>query len=107
MSLLNATKQYLKFYKDESENKMKSMTAYFLEKEKFEKIKTAFDNKSDNAKTQQDVDSFNNSVNALNKASADYNKINNELNSTRFQNNENWNKTAQSFLDRHVPKNKK
>ena len=107
MSMLNATKQYFKFYKDESENKMKAQTAYFLEKEKFEKIKEAFDAKSNSSRTQQDVDKYNSSINSLNKASQDYNNINNELNNTRFQNNDNWNKTAQAFLDNHVPKKKK
>ncbi len=106
MSMLNATIQYLKFYKDESENKMKALTAYFLEKEKFDKIKAAFDAKSNSSRTKQDVDQFNNAVNALNKASADYNTINDELNNNRSQNNENWNKAAQAFLDKHVPKKK-
>jgi hypothetical protein len=105
-TLITATKQYLKFYKDESENKMKAMTDYFLEKEKFDKIKSAFDAKPSSSRKKEDVDQFNAAVNAINKASDSNNAVNNELNNLRSQNNENWNKTAQDFLDKHVPKRK-
>lgn len=106
LSMVAATKQFLKFYKDESENKIKGMTNFFMEKEKFEKIKAAFDAKSKNAKTQKDYDQFNDAVNSVNKASADYNAINNELNNNRQKYNDNWNKVATAFLDKHVPKKK-
>ncbi|MBI5540509.1 MAG: hypothetical protein HY951_10660 [Bacteroidia bacterium] len=104
LSMNNVTKQSLKFYIDESEVKMQKLTNYYLEKEKFDKIKSAFDAKSQSSRTKQDVDQFNAAVNAFNKAAADSNVINNELNNSRSQNNENWNKVAQAFLDKHVPK---
>lgn len=107
ISMSTATKQMLKFYKEESEVKLKTLANYFIEKEKFDKIKVAFDSKSQSSRTKSDVDNFNNAVNALNKASADYNSINDALNKNRTELINNWNNVAQAFLDKNIPKNKK
>ena len=107
ISLITATKQMLKFYKDEADVKLKTLANYFIEKEKFEKIKAAFDSKSQSSRTKADVDNFNNAVNSVNKASNDYNTVNDVLNKNRSELINNWNNVAQGFLDKNVPKKKK
>ncbi len=102
LSLKNATNQILKFYCNEAEVKIPIFTDYLLKKENFEKLKKAFDAKSQ--KTKQDYDDYNKSVNDLNAAVKIYNTTNQDLNKERNKQLDNWNKTVAGFLDKHVPK---
>jgi hypothetical protein len=94
----------MNFYKAEAAEKIIALNEYLLEKDSFEKIKTAFDLKKDTERTKADVDLFNGKVNKLNDAVKKYNKINNEMNAERAELIKTWNDTKNRFIDTHVPK---
>ena len=79
------------------------MMDYYLQAEKFEKIKTAFENIKPNKRTQENIDQYNDGVKAMNVASQKYNKVNEELNKERSEIIGMWNKKSSAFLDRHIP----
>ncbi len=95
----------LDFYIFEADKKVGMLIDFYLKKEKFDKLKTAMDQKGKNP-TEADVNEFNAAVNDFNKASASFNAINNELNNKRNANLENWNNAVAKFLDRNVSKKK-
>jgi len=99
-------KEVLTFYKTEATDKCPVIIDFLVKKENFNKIKDAFNAKSQNARTKADVDEYNKSVADMNKASGEYNTINQELNSKRSLLINKWNETVASFLDKQVPKNK-
>jgi len=104
LSLKNATVQILKFYADEAETKITILTDFLLKNENFEKIKTAFNAKPQSKRTNKDIEDYNNAVNDINKAVNANNSINQELNKERSKQLNNWNKTANNFIDKQVPK---
>ncbi len=106
-SLIMACRQTLEFYQSECKNSIPGMTNFYLKEENFAKIKKAFDSKREKDRTQADVNQYNNAVNELNKAVNEYNNSNKQVNADRQKAIENWNKTTQSFLDKHVPKYRK
>jgi hypothetical protein len=100
-SLLNATKEMVKFYKEESVNKVPKQTDYFMKKEKFEKIQKAM--ASNKKPSNEEIDKYNKTLEEYNTAVAVYNKTNEELNKERSKKIDAWNKAAKSFLDRQIP----
>jgi hypothetical protein len=105
-SIRLSCKEVLEFYKNEATVKLPSITGFYVKKEKFDKIKAAFDAKPQNKRTQADVDEFNTGVNEYNTASNDFNKVNQELNNNRNNLIEKWNKSVGNFTNKHVPKYK-
>lgn len=105
-AMITATRQLLNFYKTEAESNVQTALDYLEANETFQKTKQAFDQIKEKNRTQQDVDQYNNAVNALNKAVEKFNKTNDESNAKRSELIDNWNKTAEKFTDRHVPKGK-
>ncbi len=103
-SLIGSCKTLLNFYTKEAE-KVSVINDYFLTKERFETIKKEMDKKG-NAASKEEVDAFNKSVNEINKASKNYNNINNELNKDRHETLDNWDKSVKTFYDEHTPKYK-
>ncbi|MCC6369619.1 MAG: hypothetical protein IT236_01300, partial [Bacteroidia bacterium] len=103
-TILKTCKQMLEFYKEEAEKKLNTVSTFYVAKDSFEKIKTGFDAKSANKRTQSDVDQFNKAVNEYNAASQEYNKVNAELNNNRKNFLDDWNKSCEKFTDKHVPK---
>lgn len=104
-TLKAACNDMLDFYIFEADKKVGMLIDFYLKKEKFDKLKTAMDQKGKNP-TEADVNEFNAAVNDFNKASASFNGINNELNNKRNNNLENWNNAVAKFLDRNVSKKK-
>ncbi len=104
MSVKKACEQMLKFYQEEADKKLATVSSFYVSKENFDKIKAAFDAKPANKREQKDVDEYNKAVNDYNKASNDFNAINAELNGKRTQNLDNYNKANASFTDRNIPK---
>lgn len=102
-TLKNAAQQLLLFYKTEATTKIPDQIDYFLAKEKFEKVKKAFDSKSSSSQTQADIDTFNEAVNDFNAKVKKSNQTNEELNKKRTALLKSWNQTSQSFLDNHTP----
>lgn len=104
-TLKAACNDMMDFYIFEADKKLGPLIDFYLKKEKFEKLKTAMDKKGKSA-SQQEVNEFNDAVNDYNKAAGDVNNINNELNSKRSANLENWNNAVSKFLDKNVSKKK-
>lgn len=105
-SLVIATMDLLKFYITEAEKETPKIADFILKSENFNQIKAAFEKKSEKSRTQADVDGYNKAVNEMNAAVNVYNATNESLNKSRSKNIDNWNKTAQAFTDKHVPKGK-
>lgn len=105
-SVKNACMDMLKFYESEATKKYDDISGFYLEKEKFDKIRAAFEAKKASQRTQQDSDQYNLAVNDYNASSNKYNKTNNELNDTRTRLLDKWNNASSKFTDKHVPKKK-
>lgn len=103
-SIKLSCKEILEFYKNEASVKLPPVTSFYVKKEKFEKIKTAFDAKPQDKRTQADVDEFNAAVNEFNASLNDFNKVNQELNNTRSSLLDKWNKSVATFTNKHVPR---
>ncbi|TWI98686.1 hypothetical protein JN11_02874 [Mucilaginibacter frigoritolerans] len=102
-SLANACRQALTFYKSEAETQVPQLTDFYLKEENFQKLKTAFEAKSQSERTQQDVDAYNKGVNDMNAGVNSFNQINADLNSGRSDVINTWNATEKAFIDAHTP----
>lgn len=102
-SLANACKKTLAFYKKTAESDLQKQMDYFLKKENFEKMKKAFDGKSQSERTKADVDAFNKGVKEVNNATSTFNDINKKVDTDRDQALNNWNSAEKSFTDNHMP----
>lgn len=96
-------KEILQFYKSMAGNDMPKQMDYFLKKENFEKIKKSFDSKSGSDRTKDDVNTFNNAVKEINKATDTYNDVNKKMNTERTDAQNKWNDAEKSFADNHMP----
>jgi hypothetical protein len=105
-TVVDATKKLLEFYITEGEKDIKVVSDFMLTSENFNKTKEAFDKKPEKSRTKADVDAYNKAVNDMNAGVNQYNATNNKLNADRSKLIEGWNKTAQAFTDKHVPKGK-
>jgi len=104
-TMIEATNNLFDFY--ETEAKEGTVVAEFLMKqENFNKVKTAFDQKKEKDRKQEDVDQYNNAVNEMNTALNAYNAWNEKSNKLRAKYIDAWNKTAESFTSKHVPTKK-
>jgi hypothetical protein len=104
-SMIASCKQMLEFYKNEC-GKIPLITNYYLKEESFQKVKKAFDAKSESDRKQADVDQYNKAIGEMNQGVNEYNATNNTLNNGRKANIDNWNKTSANFLDKYTPKYK-
>lgn len=103
-SIIIACKKLLEFYKSEAEKDIPVIQDFYLKKENFEKVQSAFDAKKEKDRTQADVDQYNDAVKSYNDAIGKLNSTNKKLNEDRSKNIEGWNKSVDSFLDKQVPK---
>lgn len=103
LSLKMATNELLVFYEKESD-KFVDLVNFYIQKDKFEKIKAALDAKKEKDRTKEDIDLYNKSVNEYNLSTNKFNTINNELNQNRSRLINKWNETGERMLDRFVPK---
>jgi hypothetical protein len=101
-SLIEAARDILEFYKEEAEKKMPDIINFYLAKEKFEKIKEAFDKIPEKKRTEEDVKKMNDAGNDYNKGVASFNTTNDYLNKTRGAKLDNWNKEAKKFQSKHT-----
>jgi hypothetical protein len=102
-SLKNACMKTLEFYKSEA-SKTQGVVDFLLKKEGHEKTKKAYDSKREADREQADFDQYNKSISDFNAAVNKYNTLNNELNKSRANALNHWNKSGDDFLDNHVPK---
>jgi hypothetical protein len=90
------------YQKDKSQDKAPVLIDFFLQKERLESVKKAFEEKED--KTQEDYDAYNNMVDSYNNAREKFNSTNNELNVKRSALVDSWNETQNKFTAAHVPR---
>jgi len=102
-SLYLSSRQCLQFYSEEAENKIPIQMEYFMKKNQFQKIKSAFDQIKTSKRTQADIDKYNNAIAELNIAMEKFNAITTSLNKERSKLLDNWNNKSNAFLDKHIP----
>jgi len=105
-SLIFAGKSALEFYQMEASEKMGNIIDFFMQKEKFAKIKSSIDSKSQSSRTKEDVRQYNDALSEFNSHLNNFNKLNDYLNRSRTGILNNWNNSAKSFLDKQIPKYK-
>ncbi len=103
MTLANACRQALSFYKKTGENDIPKTIDYFLKQENFEKMSKAFEAKSESSRTREDVDNYNKAVKEINTAVNNYNQSINQNNKARSEMLENWTNTENAFSNTHMP----
>ncbi len=106
VTMITATRNLLKFYQKEADGNVDVVLEYFEANENFAKIQKAFDAKKQKNRTQEDVDTFNDAVKDVNDAVNAYNSGNEESNKNRVDKIDNWNKAAEKFTGKHVPRGK-
>jgi hypothetical protein len=105
-TMVGATRNLLKFYKKEAETDVDVILEYFEAKENFEKIQKAFEAIKEKNRTQEDVDTYNGAASSVTDAANAYNSGNDASNKERGMKIDNWNKTAERFTGKHVPRGK-
>ncbi len=100
-SIAAACKSMLNFYVKEVNEKMGTISDFFLTKERFAAIKKEFEKKSEPAKAE--VDAYNKGVSDINKASNAYNQNNQTLHQQRTEALNTWNSAVKTFFDEHTP----
>jgi hypothetical protein len=103
-SVALACKNMLNFYVKEVNDKMNTVSEFFLTRERFEKIKKEFEKKGSPSKDE--VEAYNKGVNDINKASQAFNKNNETLFQQRKAALDEWNKAEKVFFDEHTPRYK-
>ena len=106
-SFAAACKRALVFYKRTAETDMPKLLDFYLKEDNFEKIKKAFNAKSESSRTKQDVDTYNNAVKDMNNGVNSFNALNDKINNERNQVINDYNNTENSFRDMHTPHYKK
>lgn len=105
-SMVEATKKILEFYIEEAQVETPKMIDYFMANENFEKVKKGFDAIPEKKRTQSDIDQYNKAITDMNSAVNTFNKSNQLMNTLRGKHIDFWNKSAETFTSKHVPKGK-
>jgi len=102
-ALATACKTALDFFKKEAETDLPKISDYLLKEEEFNKIKTAYDSKPANSRTQQDKDNYNKAVTDLGAALAVANQAAKTIFADRNKMVINWNNVDDKFSSNHMP----
>ena len=103
-NLVNAAKTVMVFFEREVNDKMSTISEFFLTQERFETIKKEFEKKS--SPTKAEVDAYNKAVKDVNASSDAFNNASQSLNKERNDVLNAWNKAVSEFLDEHTPRYK-
>lgn len=103
-NLLNAARVVMSFYEKEVNEKMNTISEFYLTQERFETIKKEFTKKSSPSKAE--VDAYNKAVKDINASTDAFNNANQSLNKERNEVLNDWNKAVSVFLDEHTPQYK-
>ena len=98
-----ACKQALQGFKSIAEKETPKITDYYLKKENFEKIKKAFEGKSQSDRTKEDVDAYNKAVKDMNAAVNISNEASTNANNKRNELYKTWEEAVKTFYDTNVP----
>jgi predicted DNA-binding protein len=99
-----ACKVVMNFYVNEVNEKMNTVSEFYLTQERFATIKKEFEKKSSPSKAE--VDAYNKSVKDINAASDAFNNTNQLLNKERNDILNDWNKAVNAFFAEHTPRYK-
>lgn len=102
-SIAAATKKAFEFFIDEAENKIPVMVDFLVLKEDLDKTAAALEKTPQRKRTKEQIDGYNDLVNAFNKGVKAFNKTNGDLNNRREIAINNLNVANQKFLARHIP----
>ena len=105
-SLIWAVKVALDFYHIESSVKIAKIIDFYMQQERFEKIKASFNAKPQSGRTKEDVNQYNATITEYNNQLNSFNKLNAELTKRRKEIINDWNISAKNFMDKHVPRYK-
>lgn len=100
--LINATKKTLEFYKKEAVEFAPKVADFMLLNQKVEDTRKAIEAKS--APSKDEIASFNKMVADVNKATGEYNKLNNKFFTEKNNIIKGWNTASDGFVSKHVPK---
>lgn len=101
-ALFNACQDLLDFY--EKDTKENEVSDFILLQEKLQAKSDLMEKKKKSELTQDDVDDFNELVAQVNELSEKLNKYNQTIYKVKNGLIDNWNKTVDSFLNKHTPK---
>ena len=101
ISLAQACKGILQFYKREAEDKAEVIIDFFHKKERFETLRAALEFKGEEV-LREEIEEYNASVKDYNDAVVRFNAINNELNKERSVKVNTWNDAVKAFLDKQA-----
>jgi hypothetical protein len=101
LSIKTACQKTLAFYKKEATEKVGFMRDFILKSDNFKKEQAAFE--ATKSHSNQEITTFNKSVNDHNTALATFNKMNTDLSNERNLLLNGWNTSVQNFLDRQIP----
>lgn len=101
-SLLDAAQTVLTFYVREVKEFFGKASDHLLASDKFETIKKEFEKKS--SPTEKEIEAYNNAVNEVNASGDAYNRMSRDMNKSREQALNQWQKTVNEFFDRHTPR---
>jgi hypothetical protein len=87
----------------DAEKETPKITEYYLKKENFEKIKKAFESKSQSDRTKEDVDAYNKAVKDMNVAVNISNEASTNANNKRNELYKTWEEAVKTFYDTNVP----
>lgn len=103
-SIKMACKKAMETYKSIAEKEILVQTDFMLKSENFEKIKKAFDEKSEDSRTKDDVDAFNKAVKEINESVNKSNQASTNAYNKQTELLKIWNETVGEFFDTHTPK---
>jgi hypothetical protein len=102
LTLSAGCREALQFYHSLAKNDIPKLTDYYLKQENFEKIKKSMETKGDN-QSKEDIALYNNAVRDINTSVIHFNQLNQELNKSRQEAVDNWEKAEKSFRDELIP----
>jgi len=102
-TIIAAGKEVMNFYLNEADEKVPVLANLYLMQDNMEKVQASFETIQPAKRTQGDVDKYNKAVADYNEAVNNYNTTIQTLNKDRAKLLDNWNKTTDQFIDRHIP----
>ena len=102
-SLRKKTEDALKFFEDEADELIPAMLDYRKKKNEMDEAEKTIESTPKKNRTKEMINAYNQQVEALNNASNSLNKINESFNKKRKFIFEEWNNTANAFVNSHAP----
>jgi hypothetical protein len=103
-SLIMACHKALDFYKTEAKDKIGIIIDFMLKNDNYEKLREVVESKDKMSLTKEEVANYNNSAKELNNLMPTFNSTKTSLNQNRLSVTNNWNNTAQNYLEKYIPK---